>query len=770
MESIRGAVGRALILVVLLAQGAPPAWAEAATESGGGVPGPRDDLPVQIVVLVDQSGSLTPAAVEAEREAASRIAQSAIRPGTSVAVLGFASAPAEGQTSVDRICPLLKTDDEIGKQRLSECVRDIRGRTEREGDDTDFVEAFRTARDVFASSPDREAHRAVFLLTDGRLDVGDNAVYGDGTRAQRDARAEKALFEEVLPALKQDGVQVWPLGFGEADRVKLKEYAAAGAQDTCNANAPEPRAIVVGGPGEVHAAVDEAYESVLCQRAGPITKGTPPPGGQTDLYVDIPQVATTGSIEVVKKEPKIRVSYFDPDGRKVPDAGSQDESTFLRSGGDGPVEALRITDPKPGRWRVNLVAPEGVAEREVTARIVWQGRLDSMISADPPAPVPGSRVTVQVQLRTRVDVVDPAEFEGMVFAAEVSGRDLPATPIALNDEGKSPDRTAGDGRFTGGFAVPATAKGAFTVVGSVGGRGLVGDSSPYHGQISPTPPPVTGRFGVDSGEVTPGAALAGRLTLRNVSGTARTYTLRLAEVREDAGASVEPGRVKVPASSDVTVDVTLRFDERAVLGPVSGRIQAVAGKQDKPVAEGLFSGTLVEPPSLLERFWWLFGALLALLAAAVSTLVVLVRGRRRERDARGLTAVLSRNGATLHRLDCGGGWAATFRFSVRTGDGPPRLDRSHGGADGYVAWRTDGGTIMLRKPYGSPVELVPGRGEDIGDGYSLAVEDRRMSGGPGYGTSPGGPGGIHGDAPHPPPPGPPPSGASRPWGGDPLLD
>ena len=180
-----------------------------------------DVSPVDIVVLADESGSLSASAVRQEKAAAALIAQSELSSRSRVTVLGFGSSNGPGQSAIDVICPTTEVTDNLTRTALSRCVEQIKPRTN--GNDTDFAAALRGAVATLTSTPANRP-RLVFLLTDGVLDVGNSPSYGPDA-AGRTMEAQRQLTDEILPAAKQAGVQIWPLGFGAANRERLAMLA-----------------------------------------------------------------------------------------------------------------------------------------------------------------------------------------------------------------------------------------------------------------------------------------------------------------------------------------------------------------------------------------------------------------------------------------------------------------------------------------------------------------------------------------------------------------
>src|SRR5258706_59880 len=90
------------LLVVAFSPGSPASEEPART----------DPRPIRAVVLVDESGSLSPEGVAVEKEAAAVIAQSEFSPESQVAVVGFGSTTGRpNQSAVDVVCDMTKVAD-----------------------------------------------------------------------------------------------------------------------------------------------------------------------------------------------------------------------------------------------------------------------------------------------------------------------------------------------------------------------------------------------------------------------------------------------------------------------------------------------------------------------------------------------------------------------------------------------------------------------------------------------------------------------------------
>ncbi len=192
------------------------------------------------------------------------------------------------------------------------------------------------------------------------------------------------------PLWAAEKVQIWPLGFGAADKPALDAFAAAGAPQTCN-NLPDnqPHARIATSTEVVAQTLLEAIASANCATATGFDTGTLHGGGQVETAVDIPKISTDGVIVVLKGDPRVRVSYIGPTGREVSGTGTftADNSTFTVSTTSGTVETLRIRNPRHGEWKVRLGADSDVPTQPVAAAAVWQRRQGLprvVVSFDPP--------------------------------------------------------------------------------------------------------------------------------------------------------------------------------------------------------------------------------------------------------------------------------------------------------------------------------------------------------------------------------------------------
>ncbi|WP_199863509.1 MULTISPECIES: vWA domain-containing protein [unclassified Streptomyces] len=692
--------------------------------------------PIDFAVVVDQSASLADKDLARETEAAALLSQGEISERSRAAVIGFGSSEKPGQSPVREVCPLTVADA-AGRERLSDCVQQLNHRDrERTGPGTDFPAAVRQAvTRLTEGGPAGGARpgapvvpKVVFLLTDGKLDVADSPEYGTD-RDSRQSNGARRLTEELARA-RQAGVQIWPLGFGtEIDGAALTAMAEGGYRGACSEiPGSVPRMRVVGTSAEIDKALQETFAAARCARIAQGTVGKPP----ADLTVTIPPIATDGSLTVAKHDPKVQVTYYDPAGRKVPVRGEFDGSSFEVSGQNGPVEALRVKNPLPGRWRVHIEAPVGHRDREVAVRAIWQGRLRSTVVLDPASPRAGERVKVEVRMQTRRGVVitDPRQLAGLAVSAELKGDGFEPVDFRLADDGRAPDATAGDVRFTGTLTVPAGATGDLELVTRMDAPGITSDRRPLHAGVSAGIPLVTAGLVVEPATVHPGGTVRGTLDVTNNDTAPHTLRLALADQVPGAELTVTPATVTARPNGATSVPFTITLGKGTPLGELGGRVAVVdAGDGDRVLRGAFLSVRVVAPPTWWERWWKAVLAGAAVVALAGAVLGIRLAARRRRRDMTGVTLELCQDGRPLDSLTVRRGQSpgGAFVFAVDEPYGaPPTLRRLPGGGSSaaHVLRRTGAGELLLRPRGGGQVPVRPGEPTGLGD-HELVVRGGR---------------------------------------------
>jgi hypothetical protein len=690
----------------------------AATGYPAGPAAAEDDTPtlpsLQVVVLVDESGSLSDTDVVKEKEAARTIAFSVLAPQSQVSVVGFGSADASGQSAVDVVCKPTVLDGQQSRDSLGKCVDALHRRARNEGNDTDHAAALQQALSIArAGGPE---HKIVFLLTDGKLDVSNSPAYGD--TPQRRNTAAAGAVRQTLAALAKVKAQVWPLGFGAADRSALAGFAEG---QSCTEAAADPQARVVSNSAQLTAAVADAFSSASCVKYDKPVVDHLPGQGSVDLHLDMPAIASDASILVYKHDPRVQVEYTAPGAAQpAPGAGG---SRFELAGQNTSTESLKITDPVPGRWTIHLSSADAAAS-DVAANVVYQAAVKAAVTVNPPQPSAGQNVEVDMQVWARGKAItDPQALQGLSFVATLTGAGIATPlPVKLSD----PD---GDGTYTGQLTVPSTASGALNFSGQVTGVGIGGDTRVYPTRVQSAAAAVQGQilFDVNRAGVHPGDTVPGTVSVTNDSGQPAGLRLVVADPSAGSTLTFDPATITAgPGRS--TTKFNLRIDTQQP-GVASATLRLVLDRDPSVVAaERLFAADVTPPPTWPRKYWWIWVPALVLLLAAVTFVVLRWRRRVAAAQVRGLVARLMSEGAVASELLPREPRSKVFRFAVHDEFSGPQLQYGvPGEANLYEVRRLKDG-LELTGPHGTK-RVQPGVPHPVRERVTLVMQDDRGAGG-----------------------------------------
>lgn len=722
-------------LVVMLPAFAAPAPAQAAQVTAAGQAAAGTVPVLDVVMLVDESGSETPASISDERQAAETIAQSMLSPRSRVTVVGFGGVNnvVPDQNPINVICQPTIAGGVTGLNYLSSCVNGLHRRTEAEGDDTDYAAALAQAMGyfnpatTFGQQSPAGATKVILMMTDGSPDVhGDTQQYGTDWQL-----GEQTAVNQQLALARKYGVQVWPLGFGADITTEAKAYlntlAAHGAQRTCGGQGTsQAHATVVLNDSELIAAVDQVYASAVClgSSSEPVTALS---GSQSVLTVKIPVSASNATITVDRGNPGIQVSFTTPDGKLWTDSSAI-------SGLNSPVEVLHVADitsGEVGTWHIQLTGPPGLASQPVSATVFWQGAVRAVITADPPSASPGQRIDVVLSLLGRNGpITDPSVLAKLHVRVSVSGDGLTAaTQVPMTNTGETSGQATGE--YTGSFTAPSE-NGTLTLTGSTAGDGLSATEVPATVQVGAAIPgfTATAQLPVVSG-VQAGQGIQGAVRFTNQTGAARRMRLELGTSHAFAAITSPVSPITAePGRRSLAVPFTITFARNSPAGQAWLEIKVVDAADPGLVYDVLpIDVTVTKAPGLLAEDWWKIIAL-ALVIAAILSALWMRAARRRNVDVRGLIAVLRRNGELVGtELEAPDEPSETFRFIIRDEEQPTaRLEYPQPGFPAYQVSRAENGGVRLITPDGKRYDhvVVGGPGEHLDrNGLELAFRDGR---------------------------------------------
>ncbi len=324
-----------------------------------------------VVILVDFSGSITddPRYPEAEKKALQNLVNVSWPIGSNIAILAFGAADSRNGGKPSTF-PMCESQNEVLLSAsaietwIDSCINTIG--TTPVGPMTDHNKAIKKAVEILSSTKSVNNSKFVLLMTDGKLDVDNlNPVNPDyqGTGKEKDEQAINELFLEVLPDAREKGIQIWPVGFGEVNRIELNGYAPEGGQpgpDSCQREIPRA---VISQPEDLPFEINKIIRQVTCQ--GEYLRGD-------NVEVKLPDFADSATINVQHDEGE-SFSVIGPEGENIPGGGEGTETTIV------------IPDPKGGNWQVVATSP-------ITVGYWWESTLAPVIVC----PVDSKGVTLSI--------------------------------------------------------------------------------------------------------------------------------------------------------------------------------------------------------------------------------------------------------------------------------------------------------------------------------------------------------------------------------------
>ena len=696
---------------------------------------------LDVVMLVDESGSETPAKVADEKQTAGTIVQSLLNPRSRVTVVGFGGVNnvVPDQDPVDVVCqPTIASQANLGY--LASCVNKLHRRTEPEGDDTDYAAALGQAMSYF--NPDTAyggqsppgAIKVILMMTDGAVDVHrDPQQYGTNW-----LEGEQTAVSHQLQAAVQYGVQVWPLGFGtdigtgitEAQALAyLDNIAAHGAPSICDGKRTVPQATWVNNPDNAINELDQLYADAAC--AGLNTAQTTIGNGVAtgSLSVKIPEIASDAVISVDRGNPGVQVGFIQPDGQQWTD------SSAISGQDNSPVEVLHVADINSGEvgtWKIQLTAQPGLASQVVRATALWQGAVRAVISANPPSVKLGQPVCVQLSvLGTHGPISDAATLSSLLVGMTVSGDGLPAQDqVPISSAGKPGCSVTGAGTYAGTFTAP-NQQGTLTFTGSAAGYGLFTTQVPTTVSVGTATPAFTAtvKFPV-APSVQAGSGLTGQVNFTNQTGAAKKVRLTLSASGANPSIAASGSQLTAPSGGSSSAPFTVNFPAESPKGATWLQVTVVDAADPALVYnQEAVEVTVTKPPGFLAKYLWdIVGAAIVLILIVL--FILWRRALHRWRvDVRGLVAILRRDSEQLGELRAPGKWDDSFRFAIRDEhEQTARLDYPQPGLSLYSVRRTGDREVTLTTPTGEKYEdiVLGGVGESIeGTGLVLSFVDRK---------------------------------------------
>lgn len=291
---------RPLALVALLcALIFPPAWAAHSPEHG-----------MDVVLVMDSSGSMKSTDPQGLRKPAAKMLISLLSEHDHASVVSFSD---QGYP----VSYLRPSKPSAEQEQLFHAVDKISSR----GAYTNIHGALLAAKRVLDQNTTPAERRLVVLMSDGKMDLGDDA---------ESARLTQQVFDEVLPLYKAANIELQTIAFSEASDKKLLAQLAKAA---------DGQFYVANTDTELHQTFSHIFEDSAKPDMLPMD------GGRFHIDEAIQEVTIIGS----KDGEQVQLWLTAPDGEKYTAAQRPASISWLVSPA---FDLITIKQPKKGDWHL----------------------------------------------------------------------------------------------------------------------------------------------------------------------------------------------------------------------------------------------------------------------------------------------------------------------------------------------------------------------------------------------------------------------------------
>lgn len=357
---------------------------------------------IDAVLVLDGSGSMRVTDPGRLRDEGAKLFLEFLKPGDRVAIVEFSG---EAKT----VRPLSPFE----RGTISAVASDVE-RVGNSGQFTDILAGLKLARSLLTEAPRADATPVIVLLSDGKLDPDPAATSASTSKL--------VLTEEFLPSLRDDGIKVHTLAFGDqVDRGLLAEIATA----TDGASWFTPTS------AKIHESYAQLFLVVKNPQVLPLTSK----GFKIDAGVD------EATFYINREAAEAAISLLSPDGLTITAAAPPPSVRWFEG---QKFDVVTILQPRPGDWRIT-----GLPSSDSFATVLTNLKL---ITDWPVTANLGSPLVVQARLFENEKPVVLREMAGATrYAFEITPSDKVSEPIFrefLVDDGTRGDRVAHDGIFS----------------------------------------------------------------------------------------------------------------------------------------------------------------------------------------------------------------------------------------------------------------------------------------------------------------------------------
>lgn len=379
-----------------------------------------DSGSIEIVLLIDSSGSMATTDPSNLRLQAARSFVDLINVGDRIGVIDFSTTS-----------KILTSPTVIDREDDKNALKNHIDRIGSHGEMTDILTALASAFQLLQTSPGKAANKATILLTDGKLEIPNSSPYYE--------RQTEAI-DEICKMYQRANIKIISVGFTEFADIELLDKFAKASDGRLYIAKKDTELLKVYT--DIFADLKQLYRTselyAILSPQSPYEK---------EILVD--KYVKEVTFAVNRSDSKIEIEIRGSDGEPV---GETNASNTCVSEAIA-YKIVRVFKPKSGNWKISIIG-QGYAHGQVisTTDLLLELSLSKLSF--------GLRESINIEAYLVLNnnrITDPEILNEAQFKIKVKPPESPDgkyDEILLVDNGTNSDSKAGDGIFTYSYAGP----------------------------------------------------------------------------------------------------------------------------------------------------------------------------------------------------------------------------------------------------------------------------------------------------------------------------
>ncbi|MBI5641735.1 MAG: VWA domain-containing protein [Nitrospirae bacterium] len=373
-----------------------------------------DEQGIDVVIVMDSSGSMKKTDPAGLRKPAARLFVSLMNETDRVGIVGFSDS---GQN----LCEALRADSRENRTKIFRAIESINSR----GPYTNIHDGIKKGFEMLSLSDRKE--KMIILMSDGKMDLGN--------REKEDSLISD-MRATLLPEISKAGVKIYTIAFTDySDSALLEEIAQKGGGFF----------LVAKRDKDLHLNFAALFERIKSPDSLPLQ--------DSGFFVD--ESVKEMTLLVTKTGSRASVQIVDPTGKLHRAARHCEDIAWFES---KVFDMITVKKPAPGRWKMKFSAAAGDKVFIVANLRLISSFSKSFVEEGSPLKIDGWLEKDSDRLKTK------EVLSHISITARIKQPDGREETIQLSDDGKNSDAAQGDGIYSCTFTPTGTGQYSVRIV------------------------------------------------------------------------------------------------------------------------------------------------------------------------------------------------------------------------------------------------------------------------------------------------------------------